>query len=250
MANSKTAKKNEKVLPADWELDEEMPDSDDDLEVEDDGAQDEPEDEEVDEVTSDEEEAPEDDEMPDVVVTQPTSASEPVTLENASALMDLIEPDGETGLTIFESLRLQGKQIFWRKRPVAAIRKQEDGLFTVWKLRSSIPGKVWDDVDGAEQFEVSDKPSSLPFAISWLPTKPGCFSAKVLAFAGQSELGFDFEISTEIDGQTSAMVKTDREIVMDAEELATYASAASWASKVAAWFEDTHSSTGDADDDE
>lgn len=227
-----TSKKLEPVK--DFDLDDAMPDDD--------------------ELKTEVDDSDEDESTPDVVVTQPSTAnSEPITLETASCLMDLVEhvvvSDDQT-LPILVVLGLKGKGVFWKGVQVAAIAKQEDGLFTVWKARGSIPGKAREDVDGAESFELGEPKGRIDFPIGWKALGNGCFRAYVLAFAGQLDYGPDFVISTNVEQMAEVNVITNQHTTFESVEFAHYGKAASWTAAVAQWFEKIRQSLSSADDGE
>ncbi len=238
MANAKGKKPTKPTVKDDeLELDDEMPE-DDDVESEDEVDDEDDSDDDDDSDAEDEDE----DDQPDVIVTQPsTASSEPVTLATAYSLMDLVEASSdETFDTILEEANLNGKHAFYQGKQVCAVLKQDDGLYTIYLWKGSVPGKSYNDCDGALDIKWDVSKTKLDFPITWNADGNGCFTAKVCAFEGQAEFGADFVFVTDSEADIIAQVMTDHELSFDANELETYAKAALWTGKVAAWFTKTH----------
>lgn len=223
-AKSKTIKETE------IEIDDDMPLEDAD-EVESDP---DPEVEELDDLDDSDSGDEEEDDLSAVVVTQPSTEGKP----SLECVMDLT-PE------LLSGLNSQGKAVFWGKSQVACVLVDEDGLYTVWKLRGSVPGKTFLGVDGASSITVGESKSRLNYPITWQSHGNGVFKAKVWAF--DAEFGPDFLIETNVDSQATISITTDADIAFGVDEFDRYADAARWTKAVAAWFEQTHAESSEDD---
>lgn len=219
--------------PEELEVDDDMPADDDESDEE--GPTDGPA---IDD-TSDDDDQPADDWDDSSTVSVPAVKVEKT---EADQVMDLVEG------TWLEDANAVGDAFFLGPKQIVAVRKEDDGWFTVWKAKGSIPGKAFERIDGAAAITRGPSKARLSFPISWVALEGGVFTAKVWAFEHAEPDDQSFSLKTDLEGHVE--IRTHRENFLDLTEFDRLNRCANWVLAAAKWFETNRSGAEGEDDGE